>query len=368
VQKVGHIVEQETEKQQFLKNEGQQPKASDKQYDSMMSALIGRNPQAFLDFLYQGSRFVGHHRNKLADTQRQPDAIIEAKWNQTGGYFIAHPEIQTAPEEMIAERLLDYQVLIRRHFYHVEQRKIWVPVRSVVLHLTKAHEKMEIPLRWNVPNEQGEEEETMRFSFQSVEMRQKTPDDLLHLGHAELLPLLPATEGGGSRQMVEMVMEKLLSSGSPELAYYAYLVAGLTYKFQGKKEELQWLRRRYKMIDEKFRHSPVYQWTLDEGIAIGEERGIAIGEERGIAIGEERGIAIGEERGREQARQQSVQAAQHMAISIVAGRFAELAQLASVIISSITDLKRLEVLVIELSVAASQEDAKRLLLSLVSSA
>jgi hypothetical protein len=46
-EKIEHVVEKEKEK----------PKENEKKYDNMMSALIGRNPQAFLDLLYPGSRF-----------------------------------------------------------------------------------------------------------------------------------------------------------------------------------------------------------------------------------------------------------------------------------------------------------------------
>src|SRR5690349_15226902 len=108
-------------------------KRQEKKYDNMMSALIGRNPQAFLDLLYPGSRFVKHHRNKLANTQRQPDAVIEALCMETGKSFLAQPEIQTAPDDEIAERLALYQVLLRWDYRQRSESKIWIPVSSAVL-------------------------------------------------------------------------------------------------------------------------------------------------------------------------------------------------------------------------------------------
>jgi len=50
-----------------------------KVWDTMMSALVGSNPQAFLDLVLPGSSFVKHHRNKLGISERQPDAIIQAR-------------------------------------------------------------------------------------------------------------------------------------------------------------------------------------------------------------------------------------------------------------------------------------------------
>ena len=67
----------------------------------------------------------------------------------------------------------------------------------------------------------------------------------------------------------------------------------------------------------------------------------------------------------EKGRQQGLQQA---AISIVTACFPTLEQLAKVIIATITDLKQLEVLIVELSVSSSQEQTKEILLSLVSAA
>jgi len=140
----------ENEKQENKKQENK------KQYDNMMSALIGRNPQAFLDLLYPGSRFVKHHRNKLANSQRQPDAVIEAMRIKTGKRFLAQPEIQTDPDETIAERLALYQVLVRWDHYKrrsesESESKVWIPVSSSVLHLTKAHAELQIPYALDSP-------------------------------------------------------------------------------------------------------------------------------------------------------------------------------------------------------------------------
>ncbi len=53
---------------------------------------------------------------------------------------------------------------------------------------------------------------------------------------------------------------------------------------------------------------------------------------------------------------------------MVAMRFSGLEQLAKALIATVSDLKRLEVLVIDLSAATSREEAQQRLLSLVSAA
>jgi len=335
-EKIEHDVEKEKEK----------PKENEKKYDNMMSALIGRNPQAFLDLLYPGSRFVKHHRNKMANTQRQPDAVIEAVRIKTGKVFLAQPEIQTEPDDEIAERLALYQVLLR--WDHKKRSNVWVPVSSSVLHLTKAHKDLQVPLHWTAPGEDEEDDKVLNFYFKSVEMRDKTPEEILRLGHLELLPLLPATRGGASHDIIEMMMERLLGSDDTELAYYGYIMTGLIFK--GQTSEIEWLERRYKMLDEKFSASPVYQWTIEKGIAIGEERGIAIGEERGITLG------------KSQTQAQTLAQMRKRVMDIVIARFSSLISLTNEIVALINDSDALFTLGINLAQAQSVEEARELLL------
>ena len=334
-EKIEYVVEKEKEK----------PKENEKKYDNMMSALIGRNPQAFLDLLYPGSRFIKHHRNKLANTQRQPDAVIEAVRIKTGKVFLAQLEIQTEPDDEIAERLVLYQVLLR--WDHYKRDKIWVPVSSSVLHLTKAHKDLQVPLRWTAPGEDDEDEKVLDFYFKSVEMRDKTPEQILCLDHQELLPLLPATRGGASHEIIEMMMERLLASNNIDLAYYGYTMAGLIFK--GQLGEIEWLERRYKMLDEKFSASPVYQWTIEKGIAIGEARGKAEGKAEGIAIGETKAQMLAQVR--------------RKVMKEVLERFPSLALRANDILAIIDNADPLLDLAISLAQAQSTEEAEQILLN-----
>jgi hypothetical protein len=63
---------------------------------------------------------------------------------------------------------------------------------------------------------------------------------------------------------------------------------------------------------------------------------------------------------------QGLQTARQAAIGIVAARFPEIEQFAREIIETISDPNRLQTLIVELSIAPSQERAKELLLSFVS--
>ena len=106
-------------------------------------------------------------------------------------------------------------------------------------------------------------------------------------------------------------------------------------KFLGLQDELLWLQERYKTMDEKFRSSPVYQWTLDEGIAIGEA----------------------------QAKTQTLTQIRQTVMQVVVARFLSLASLAGEIIAVINNPNLLLDLVVKLAQAQSTEEAREILLN-----
>ena len=81
----------------------------------------------------------------------------------------------------------------------------------------------------------------------------------------------------------------------------------------------------------------------------------------------EEGLEQIRERARAEGREEgALQAMQQIAIKIVALRFPDLEQFARTTIATISSLKRLELLVVVLSILTSQEDAEQFLHSLVS--
>jgi len=152
-----------------------------------------------------------------------------------------------------------------------------------------------------------------------------------------LLPLLPLTQAGKSRETVEEMIRELQARNRPDLLTLSYNFAGLVFTDE---VDQQWLKERFHKMQDILEDSWVYQEMT----------------------------AKSREEGREEGRQQGIQAAQQIAISIVTARFPALEQLAKVIIASISDSNRLQVLIVELSTSSSQEQTKQLLLSLVSAA
>ncbi|HEX3640954.1 MAG TPA: hypothetical protein VHV10_06670 [Ktedonobacteraceae bacterium] len=310
-----------------------------KVWDTMMSALVGSNPQAFLDLVLPGSSFRKHHRNKLGISERQPDAIIQA-WHPIDKEFLFNPEFQTSKEKHIPERLLLYNILLRWEFEHV------LPVRSEVIYLTKNEQIEQPPLCWPTLGKHNGEESI--FDYGNTEMWKKLPEDLISLEHMELLPLLPLTQGGMQREVVEYMFALLPGEQYRQLAMMGFLFAALAFRRARHYSDQEWLERRFSHMHEILRESPAYQWILDEGIEEGIQRGI----QQGVQQGREEGIL----------------AMQQAAINMVIARFAELESLARARITVVSNLERLQHLIIDLSITHSQEEMERVLLSLDSDA
>jgi len=279
-----------------------------KKWDTMMSALVGSNPQAFLDLVLPGSRFIQHHRNKLAISERQPDAIIEA-WHPIDKQFLFNPEFQTYKENYIPERLLLYNVLLRWQYK--------LPVRSEVIYLTRNEQIEQPPFCWPTPGKRTKEQS--QFDYGNTAMWKKSPEDLLDLKHMELIPLLPLTDGGMEREVVEYMFARLVGKQYRQLATMGFLFATLAFRRAKRKDDQEWLESRFKYMHDILRESPAYQWILEEG----REEGIQLGMQRGIQQGMQRGV----------------QAMQQAAINVVIARFAELESLASARITALDNLE-----------------------------
>jgi len=299
-----------------------------KEWDTMMSALVGSNPQAFLDLALPGCRFIKHHRNKLAISERQPDAIIEAR-HPVYKQFLFNPEFQTDKQDYIPERLLLYNILLRWQFEHK------LPVRSEVIYLIKNEKIEQPPLCWPMLGEPNKD--MMLFEYGNTAMWKKSPDDLLDLKHMELIPLLPLTDGGMEREVVEYMFARLAGKRYRQLATMGFLFAALAFRRSRRYSDQEWLERRFSYMHDILRESPAYQWILNEGI--------------------EEGIQQGIQQGMQQGMQQAV-------INMVVARFPELESLARARITAVSNVERLQHLIIDLTISHNQEEMERVLLSL----
>ncbi len=138
--------------------------------------------------------------------------------------------------------------------------------------------------------------------------------------------LLPFTKGYESHVSDDDIINALAARNRPDLLMLGFYFASLVFTDE---EDKQWLRERFSEVQEEIvAGSYLYRANIQKGYQLG--------------------------------------FLQQAAIKIVAARFPELEQLATKIIKQITDLKQMDMLIIELSTASSQERAKDFLLSHVS--
>ena len=131
----------------------------------------------------------------------------------------------------------------------------------------------------------------------------------------------------------------LVSAGKEEILPLAYIIAALVFE---DKDDLQWLKERFAMLEEIFQESWAYQEILHKG------------EEKGKEQGKEQGRQEGELR----ARRQSV-------LDVTQARFAELVPLIKKNVETITDLNILQSLLIKISVAKNVQETVQALFDLI---
>jgi len=136
-------------------------------------------------------------------------------------------------------------------------------------------------------------------------------------------------KGSEFRVTVDDIIDALAAGHRPDLLMLGFYFASYVFTDE---EDKQWLRERLSEAHKTIEKSYLYRANIQKGIEQGRQQGFL----------------------------------QQTAIRIIAARFPELEQLATKIIKQITDLKQLDKLIIELSIASSQERAKDFLLSLVS--
>jgi hypothetical protein len=101
--------------------------------------------------------------------------------------------------------------------------------------------------------------DSIRFEYGNTAMWKKLPEDLLRLKHMELLPLLPLTQGGMKREVVEYMFARLAGEQYRQLATMEFLFAGLVFRKSKRYSDQEWLERRFSYMHNILRGYSVYQ-------------------------------------------------------------------------------------------------------------
>ena len=143
------------------------------------------------------------------------------------------------------------------------------------------------------------------------------------MGLVGLLPLLPLTKDGARREVVEDMISGLVSAEKTESLWIGYALATKVLK-----DDLKWLKRRFAMLEDILRDTPVYQEVLAEG----EEKG-------------------------------KLEAQHELLLDIVQERFPEIASLARRQADTIEDPEMLRRLIVKISIVKTSKEAEQYLLN-----
>jgi len=272
------------------------------EWDRSMYYLITVDPQAYLDLILPGLRYLGCLPEKLEGPYLVMDVLLKTETIEGRHPLLVHLESETYHNSKMPERLLEYNKAVRE--------KYKADVISGVFHLQSDTAIEPSPLIWETPLKEWSR--VLTFNYPVVEMKDLIPDEIRSRGRAALLPILPLTNGGAKRHIVQGMLDDLRRLGRPDLFSIAFRMAVRKMSDQDRK----WLEKEYPMEYDALRMDPLY-WILQ--------------------------------------KDSQVQVLQQAAINVVAKRFPGLKQRAQESIATVNDLQHLQELIPDLSVLPQGE-------------
>lgn len=173
------------------------------------------NPQAFVSWILGDAQFIGELPEKLKTWNLEVDALLRTAVKSQ--QMLLHIEFQTYNDLEMAERLLRYNVLARSEYK--------LPVVSRVIYLLRDGKVPASQLIWDSPIGR----DVIHFFFESIELGELSPDDLLAMEQPELLPLLPLTKGGAKKEVTEQMFARLQVGEQTDLLAIGSTLASLVF-------------------------------------------------------------------------------------------------------------------------------------------
>ena len=203
---------------------------------------------------------------------------------------------------------------------------------------------------WNLVWDSPIGRDVIHFFFESIELSELAPDDLLVMEQPGLLPLLPLTEGGASKEVTEQMFARLQAKEHADLLAIGSTLASLVFKREHS-PDLEWLFRRLRAMHDILRESPFYQEILQEGREEGLVKGLEEGLQRGRKAGLEEGIQEGKLEGQRE-----------ILLALVQARFPAMALLAKKLVAVMGDSASLQDVTVKISMAQTDEEVQQYLL------
>nr|BBH93078.1 hypothetical protein KTA_12770 [Thermogemmatispora argillosa] len=238
--------------------------------------------------------------------------------------LLVHIEFQSQADEQMVHRLLMYNIL-------ADQRHR-CPVYSCVIYLRRCRVPS-TPYRRLLPDTSPVHE----FHFGVIPLWECPSQELLDRQLLGVLPLLPLTREGRSRQVIRAMIERLQQARQFELLEVGLLLASLAWA-DAPASERQWLQEQIQMLShflEELKQTDAARALIEEGLQQGIQQGI----QQGLREGREDLIAG------------------------VRSRFPQLEPLAASVASHIHSLRTIHQLLLAIGLARNAEELQSLLLA-----
>ncbi len=231
-------------------------------WDSLMKRLMQASPQDLVSWVFPDGVYEGELNTELHKEPILADLMYTIKWK--GRQMVLHVEFQKRHDTNMGRRVWDYNVSICV--------RTGLPVYSVVIYLTKDNAVVEPPYTVDLPSG----DIIHHFVFQNVKLWEIPPGVLIEQNLLGLLPLLPLTQEGNRREVVELMMSHLQQIGRKELTALGYAFSFLTLE---QEIDQQWLKESFMNIEDRFEETWLYQYVMQKG----EKKGITEGRAEGRA-------------------------------------------------------------------------------------
>jgi hypothetical protein len=220
-----------------------------KQWDRLIKLLMQANPQDLVSWILTGAVYQGELNVELQKDPITADLLYTVKW--MGQQVVLHVEFQRQGDDEMDRRTWKYNCLTS---IHTE-----LPVYSVVVYLVKKGSIVDPPYEMKLPTGFP----IHRFYFQNIKLWEIPGEVLKQQKLPGLLPLLPLTKEGNCREIVEEMIEGLQQAGKNDLLPLAYAFSALALK---QKNEQQWLKERFTIMDDILEDSWAYQEMVQKAV------------------------------------------------------------------------------------------------------
>jgi predicted transposase YdaD len=286
-------------------------------WDKSLKTLVMECPQAFAEWIMRetGLTVISLLPTELKGYDLVADGLLMLA-RHGGEEVVLLVEIQSVNDKEMGERLLEYSFRARR----IHKR----PVIACVIFLRKDGEVPEPPLVW----EFRDGKKILVFDYTCIKLWELEAEELLAFHQLALLPLTLMTKRGANRTIVERMFASLIENKLENLLPASNLLASLALG----EGDLEWLQRRYQKMTDILKDAPAYRWMTDDA--------------------------------REEERQEQLKELRETIMAIIEGRFPKYARFAKKQVLDATDTRRLNHLIVQLSLAQKTEDIEQYLLDI----